>query len=154
MYAIVRTGGKQYKVHVGDLVRIEKIDKDLGSEFEITEILMVGGDKNFIGNPTLDKASVKAVVTRQARSPKIIVFKKKRRQGYRKMQGHRQSYTEVFIKEIVDPDGLSIKAKVKAQSSEKKKTQSKKVVKKIVSDKKVVAKKASSKKSSSSVKKV
>lgn len=105
MYAIIRTGGKQYKVQPGDIVQVEKIDKDLGSEFDLTDILLVGGDTVTIGKPTVQNAKVTVVITKQARAPKIIVFKKKRRQGYRKTQGHRQYFTELFIKAITSPDG-------------------------------------------------
>lgn len=105
MYAIIRTGGKQYRVEPGDTLKVEKLDKDLGEEFEMTEVLAVGGEKTYVGQPTLKDAKVVVVVTNQSRSPKVIVFKKKRRQGYRKMQGHRQFYTELFIKSIISPEG-------------------------------------------------
>ena len=105
MYAIIRTGGKQYRVKAGDVVRVEKLPKELGSEFDLDEILVVGGDKTYVGQPTVTDAKVRVVVTQQAKAPKIIIFKKKRRQGYRKMQGHRQLYTELFIKSITSPEG-------------------------------------------------
>jgi large subunit ribosomal protein L21 len=110
MYAIIRTGGKQYKVQPGEVVRVEKIEGELGSEFDLTDILVIGGDKTFVGAPTLDNAKVTAVVTNQAKAPKVLVFKKKRRQGYRRMQGHRQPYTEIFIKAITSPEGQTFKA--------------------------------------------
>ena len=105
MYAIIKTGGKQYKVQAGDVLQIEKVDQDLGSEFSIGEVLMIGGDKAHVGTPLVKNASVTAVVTKQARTKKVIVFKKKRRQGYRKFATHKQSFTEVFIKAITSPDG-------------------------------------------------
>lgn len=105
MYAIIRTGGKQYKVQPGDVLKVEKLNKELGDEFEVTEILAIGGDETIIGEPTVKDATVTVVVTKQERAPKVIVFKKKRRQGYRRMQGHRQLYTELFIKAITSPDG-------------------------------------------------
>ncbi len=105
MYAIIRAGGKQYKVQAGDTVRVEKIEKNLGEEFDVPEVLFVGGDKTYVGEPLLRDAKVTVVVTRQAKASKIIVFKKKRRQGYRKMQGHRQLFTELFIKSITSPEG-------------------------------------------------
>ena len=105
MYAIVRTGGKQYKVQPGDLVRVEKLEKDLGSEFDITEVLLVGGDKTYVGEPLVKNAKVSVVVTQQAKASKIVVFKKRRRQGYRRTQGHRQLFTELFVKAITSPDG-------------------------------------------------
>jgi large subunit ribosomal protein L21 len=114
MYAIIRAGGKQYKVQAGDTVRIEKIAKNLGETFNLTEVLMVGGDKTFAGSPLVANAKVTVVVTRQAKNPKVIVFKKKRRQGYRKMQGHRQLYTELFVQSITSPEGQSSQTDKKA----------------------------------------
>ncbi len=108
MYAIIRTGGKQYKVQPGDTVRVEKLQKNLGDKFDITEVLFVGGEKSFIGAPLVQNAKVSVVVTQQAKAPKIIVFKKKRRQGYRRMQGHRQLFTELFIASITSPEGTKL----------------------------------------------
>ena len=105
MYAIVRTGGKQYTVSPGDTVRVEKLEQDLGTEFDLSEVLLVGGEKTFVGQPLLSNAKVTVVVTRQARDAKIVVFKKRRRQGYRKTSGHRQHFTELFVKAIITPDG-------------------------------------------------
>ncbi len=109
MYAIIKTGGKQYKVQAGDVLQVEKVDHDLGAEFNIDEILMIGGDKSHIGTPTVKNATVTVVVTKQARTRKIIVFKKKRRQGYRKFGTHKQHFTELFIKSITSPDGQTSK---------------------------------------------
>lgn len=105
MYAIIKTGGKQYKVQAGDVLQIEKLDHDLGSEFTISEVLMVGGDKSHVGTPLVKNAKVTVVVTKQARTRKVIVFKKKRRQGYRKFGTHKQDFTEIFVKSITSPDG-------------------------------------------------
>lgn len=113
MYAIIRTGGKQYRVEAGKTVRVEKLDQKLGSEFDIPEVLFVGGETSHLGAPTVKNAKVSVVVTRQAKDSKILVFKKKRRQGYRRMQGHRQFFTELFVKSITAPDGKSIKAETK-----------------------------------------
>lgn len=115
MYAIIRTGGKQYRVQAGDTVRVEKLDGELGSEIDLQEILVVGGEKTFVGEPTVEGAIVKAVVTRQAKAPKVIVFKKKRRQGYRRMRGHRQMFTELFVKSITSPEGEVVAAEKSAQ---------------------------------------
>ncbi|MCO5112693.1 MAG: 50S ribosomal protein L21 [Bdellovibrionaceae bacterium] len=109
MYAIVRAGGKQYKVKAGDVFKVEKMDKEVGSEFDLTEVLFIGGEKVLVGVPNIENALVKVVVSKQAKAPKIVVLKKKRRQGYRKLQGHRQSFTELFVKEIAAP-GLTSKA--------------------------------------------
>jgi large subunit ribosomal protein L21 len=105
MYAIIKTGGKQYKVHAGDVLQIEKVEQDLGSEYTINDILLVGGDKTHVGAPVVKNASVTVVVTKQARTRKVIVFKKKRRQGYRKFGTHKQDFTEIFVKSITAPDG-------------------------------------------------
>lgn len=108
MYAIIRAGGKQYKVEAGDTVRVEKLEKNLGDVFDLPEVLMVGGDKTFVGKPLVQNAKVTVIVTRQAKAPKVIVFKKKRRQGYRRMQGHRQLFTELFVKSITSPEGQTV----------------------------------------------
>jgi len=105
MYAIIKTGGKQYKVQAGDVLQIEKLDQELGSEFTLDQVLMIGGDKAHVGTPTVKNAKVTAVVTKQARTKKVIVFKKKRRQGYRKFATHKQDFTEIFVKSITSPDG-------------------------------------------------
>jgi large subunit ribosomal protein L21 len=126
MYAIIRAGGKQYKVEAGDTVRVEKLEKNLGDQFDLAEVLMVGGDKAFVGSPLVQGAKVTAVVTRQAKAPKIIVFKKKRRQGYRRMQGHRQLFTELFIQSITTPEGTLFKTDKKAQVVDPAKTAARK----------------------------
>ena len=121
MYAILKSGGKQYRVKAGDSVKVEKMEQELGSEVSLDEVLLVGGEENFIGTPLVAKASVTAVVAKQGRKPKILVLKKKRRQGYRKMQGHRQDFTELFIKSIQAPNGDVSKAdkEAKVYSTEK-----------------------------------
>jgi large subunit ribosomal protein L21 len=110
MYAVIRTGGKQYKVQAGDILQVDKLDQDLGKEFNIGEVLMLGGDTAVIGAPLVKNASVTVVVTKQARTRKKIVFKKKRRQGYRLFATHKQDFTELFIKAITTPDGKVTKA--------------------------------------------
>ncbi len=109
MYAIIKTGGKQYKVQAGDVLQIEKVEQDLGAEFNITEVLMLGGDKAHVGVPLVKNALVTVVVTKQAKTRKVLVFKKKRRQGYRKFATHKQNFTEIFIKSITSPDGTTSK---------------------------------------------
>ncbi|AZZ38178.1 50S ribosomal protein L21 [Bdellovibrio sp. qaytius] len=113
MYAIIKTGGKQYKVQAGDVLQIDKIEQALGAEFTINEVLLVGGDKTHVGSPLVKNAGVTVVVTKQARTRKVIVFKKRRRQGYRKFGTHKQEFTELFIKAITSPDGQSSKAEGK-----------------------------------------
>ena len=102
MYAVVRSGGKQYRVSPGGSVRVEKLDGEVGSSVTLDEVLMIGGDGDLkIGTPTVDGASVSGTITAQGRGPKIRVFKMKRRKGYRRTQGHRQDYTEILV------DGIS-----------------------------------------------
>jgi large subunit ribosomal protein L21 len=105
MYAVIKTGGKQYTVKAGDVVQVEKLEQNLGSEFEISEVLVVGGDTTVIGQPLVKGAKVTVVVTKQGRDRKVIVFKKKRRHSFRKFKNHKQSFTELFVKSITSPDG-------------------------------------------------
>lgn len=115
MYAIIRTGGKQYRVEPGEYLRVEKFNGDLGAEMDLTDVLVVGGEKTFFGEPTLANAKVTVVITKQQKAPKVTVFKKKRRQGYRRMHGHRQFFTEIFIKSITTPEGETKAAAAVAQ---------------------------------------
>jgi large subunit ribosomal protein L21 len=101
MYAIVETGGKQYKVQEGDFLRVEKIDGEVGTTLELDRVLCVGGgDEVAIGRPFVDGATVKCEILAQDRARKILVFKKKRRKGYHKMRGHRQPYTALRVAAI------------------------------------------------------
>ncbi len=110
MYAIIRTGGKQFTVKPGDVVQVPKLAHDLGSEFEISEVLLVGGDSAIIGEPLVKGAAVTAVITKQGKTRKIDVFKKKRRTSYRNWNTHRQEFTEIFVKAITAPGGKVTKA--------------------------------------------
>ena len=101
MYAVIRTGGKQVRVEPGESVRVEKLAGDPGAEIQLGDVLLVGDDDSVtVGTPVVDGASVRGTITAQARHPKIRVFKMKRRKGYRRMQGHRQDYTEVQVDSI------------------------------------------------------
>jgi large subunit ribosomal protein L21 len=113
MYAIIKTGGKQYRAEAGKLLMVEKLDKNLGDQFDLSDVLMIGGDKPMIGNPLVKGAKVTVVVTQQDRGPKILILKKKRRKGYRKMNGHRQPFTQLFVVSI-SADGQTVKAETKA----------------------------------------
>jgi len=97
MYAVIQTGGKQYRVSEGDTIRVEKLDGDVGSEIELDRVLMVGGEDVKIGKPYVDGAKVKAKIKAQDRDKKIIVFKFKRRKNYKRKAGHRQPFTELEI---------------------------------------------------------
>ncbi len=96
-YAVIKTGGKQYRVSEGDRIRVEKLPGDVGAELTFDEILMVGGDKVAVGAPLVSGASVKAKIVAQDRAKKIIVFKYRRRKNYRRKTGHRQPFTELLI---------------------------------------------------------
>ncbi|MDJ0622073.1 MAG: 50S ribosomal protein L21 [Desulfocapsaceae bacterium] len=101
MYAIVRTGGKQYQVAQGDRLRVEKIVGEVGETIELNDVLMVvDGEAVSIGTPQLDSAVVKAKIAEQGKAKKISIFKKKRRKGYRLKKGHRQQFTALTIEEI------------------------------------------------------
>ncbi|OQY25680.1 MAG: 50S ribosomal protein L21 [Desulfobacteraceae bacterium 4572_35.2] len=97
MYAVIKTGGKQYKVSEGDTLKIEKIVGEVGETIELSEVLMVGGEEVQIGTPLLPGAKVTARIVEQGKDKKVIVFKSKRRQGYRKTYGHRQTITRLKI---------------------------------------------------------
>ncbi len=102
MYAVVKTGGKQYKVAAGEKLKIEQIAADVGQEIVFDQVLAVGqGDQLQIGAPVIAGASVKATVVAQGRHDKVRIFKMRRRKHYQKRQGHRQNYTEVEISSIV-----------------------------------------------------
>lgn len=105
MYAVIITGGKQYTVKPGDKIQVEKLDQKLGAEFDISEVLLVGGDATHMGQPLVKNAKVTCIVTKQAKTRKLIVFKKKRRHSFRKFKTHRQEFTEIFVKSITAPDG-------------------------------------------------
>ncbi len=98
MFAVIRTGGKQYKVANGDVIKVEKLAGEAGATITLDEVLMVSdGGKSTIGTPVVAGATVSAEVIAQDRGPKIIVFKKKRRQNYRRKNGHRQDLTVLKI---------------------------------------------------------
>jgi len=103
MYAVIKTGGKQYKVSTGGKLKVETLPVEVGGEVEITDVLMVAdGDDIKVGAPLVAGASVKATVLAHGRGDKILIFKMRRRKHYRKTQGHRQNYTEIRI------DGIDV----------------------------------------------
>ena len=111
MYALVRTGGKQYRVAKDDTILVERIAADEGAEVILDDIVMLGdGDKVTIGNPRVEGAAVSATVVSQTRGPKIIIFRRKRRKNHRRTQGHRQDLTLLKINAIAE-DGKSLKPK-------------------------------------------
>jgi large subunit ribosomal protein L21 len=104
MYAVIRTGGKQYRVASGQVIKIERLDGEVGATVAFDEVLMIGDDQNGgeprIGAPLVDGAQVTAEVLEQGKGPKVIVFKKKRRKNYRRRRGHRQLQTVLRIRDI------------------------------------------------------
>jgi large subunit ribosomal protein L21 len=102
MYAVIKTGGKQYRVNQGDTLKIETVAGDVGTTIVLDQVLMVGdGDKVSVGRPLLSGASVSATIVSTGRHDKVTIFKMRRRKHYQKHQGHRQNYTEIRI------DGIS-----------------------------------------------
>ena len=111
MYALVRTGGKQYRVAKDDTILVERIAADEGAEVILDDIVMLGdGDKVTIGTPRVEGAAVSATIVSQTRGPKIIIFRRKRRKNHRRTQGHRQDLTLLKINAIAE-DGKSLKPK-------------------------------------------
>ena len=101
MFAVIRTGGKQYKIQKDDIIKVETLAGEAGSKIDLDEVLFIGGEKTAtIGDPLVKGAKVVAEIVAQDRGPKIIIFKKKRRQNYRRKKGHRQNLTVLRIKEI------------------------------------------------------
>jgi large subunit ribosomal protein L21 len=162
MYAVIKTGGKQYKVAKNDVILVEKLPGEAGAAVELDEVLLVGDDKGqTVGAPLVDGAHVAATVLEQTRGEKIIVFKKKRRQNYRRKAGHRQDLTALRITDIVtggkkkaakaaEPKAEEKKAAPKADEkkaapkAEEKKTEAKTEAK--TAEKKAPAKKPAAKK--------
>lgn len=101
MFAVIKTGGKQYRVTVEDVLQIEKIEGKPGDIIEFGEVLLVGGDTTILGTPTVAGATVAGELLDQARGPKVIAFKKRRRKNSRRKRGHRQDLTVVRITEIL-----------------------------------------------------
>jgi len=97
MYAVIKTGGKQYKVSGGDLLKVEKLEGAVGDTIELNEVLMVGGEEVKIGTPLLPGAKVKAQIVEQGKDKKVLVFRSKRRKNFRKKNGHRQPITRLKI---------------------------------------------------------
>ena len=97
MYAVIKTGGKQYRVAQGDRLRVEKLPGDVGANVTFDEVLLIGGDKVSVGTPLVKGAKVTAEIVAQDRAKKVIIFKFRRRKNYRRKRGHRQPFTEIKI---------------------------------------------------------
>lgn len=108
MYAVIKTGGKQYRVAQGDILRVEKLDAEAGDVVTFDQVLMIGGEGDpLVGAPGVDGASVTAEVLDERKDKKVIIFKKRRRQNYRRKRGHRQWITVISIAEILKPGAKS-----------------------------------------------
>ena len=120
MYAIIRTGGKQYKVAKDDVISVEKLSGEAGATVELDEVLMIGeGAAAAVGNPLVPGAKVMAKVLEQTRADKILVFKKKRRKKYRRTQGHRQDITVLRVTELLPAGAKPAKAAPKEKAAPK-----------------------------------
>ena len=155
MFAIIKTGGKQYSVESGKVLKIEKIIGKKGETYTFDKVLLIGdSQKQTLGTPIIEGASVKATIIDQIRDKKIIVFKKKRRKNYRKTKGHRQYLTVLKIDKIFERGSKAVDKKKSQTKSDtttkkqenKKKQPAKKIVKKSTSPKKKTIKKKSVKK--------
>ncbi len=132
MFAVIKTGGKQYRVQEGDILQIEKLNKEEGQELAFNQVLLIEDEeKTLIGTPYIEKALIRAVVIENFKDKKIIVFKKKRRKQYRKTKGHRQELTKIKIEQIITGE----KEKEIEAEITKKKTTAKSPKKKIVAKK-------------------
>ncbi len=132
MYAVVKTGGKQYRVSKDDILRVERLDGEAGDIVTLADVLMIGDGGNVsLGEPTVSGASVAAEILEQTRGRKVIVFKKRRRQNYRRKKGHRQHLTVLRVTDILT-DGAKPKPAVKkaAKKAEPKKEEPKAEAKK------------------------
>ena len=102
MYAVIRTGGKQYRVTPGQTIRLESLPGDVGAKIELGDVLLVENEGNIqIGKPVVANAKIEATVLERDRAKKVLIFKKKRKKQYRRTQGHRQDYTTVRIENII-----------------------------------------------------
>lgn len=157
MYAIISTGGKQYRVSPGDILAVEKLSQELGARVNFDQVLLVGGkaeSEALVGLPFVAGASVEAEVVQETRGDKILIIKYRRRKGYRKTQGHRQNYTRLLITKLSDGKGtaLEIDAAKRAAAlmrasvpTAKKETKAPKAAKAAGTAKKAPAKKAAKK---------
>ena len=113
MYAVVMTGGKQYRVSAGDKIRVEKLNAEAGSTVSLDKVLVIGGEgETMVGAPYVEGASVEAEVVANGKADKVIIFKYKAKKDYRKKQGHRQPYTELMI------NGISVNGEAKSKAPE------------------------------------
>ncbi|RED45840.1 LSU ribosomal protein L21P [Aestuariispira insulae] len=149
MFAVIKTGGKQYRVAKDDVIKVEKLDAEAGAKITLDQVLLVGdADKQTVGAPVVEGAAVEAEVLDQTKDKKVLVFKKKRRHNYRRKRGHRQEITVLRVTDII-ASGAKKAAPKKAEAKEApaKKAAAKKATAKKATAKKAAAKKAAAKKS-------
>jgi len=152
MFAVIKTGAKQYKVAVGDVIKVEKLDGEAGTEISLDTVLMVGDEKGVkVGTPAVSGIIVTAEILEQARAAKVIVFKKKRRQGYRRKAGHRQEQTVLRVIGIgknapKKAAPKKVATKIVELKAEEKEAPAKKAPTKKVAPKKAAVKKPAAKK--------
>jgi large subunit ribosomal protein L21 len=120
MFAVIKTGGKQYRVAADDVLKVDKLEGAPGDVVAFSEVLVVGGDNTLLGTPTVSGATVAAEVVEHARGPKVIAFKKRRRKNSRRKRGHRQEFTVVRITEILT-DGQKPSQSAKPKAARRKK---------------------------------
>ena len=116
-YAIIETGGKQYRVHPGQTIDVELLSADPGSTVELDRVLMIGGDKVVVGTPTVADARVVADVVEHGRGEKIVVFKYKPKNRYQRKTGHRQSYTRLAIRDVVTGEATTLRTRRRARGA-------------------------------------
>lgn len=145
MYAVIKTGGKQYRVQEGDLLRIEKLEAEVGKKVTFDDVLMFGEGAEIKVGTDAEKAKVSAVVTDAGRGQKIVVFKKRRRKNYRLTKGHRQDYTQVRITEVAATGGAAKKAAPKAAVQSEAKAEAKPAAKPAAKKAEAAPKKAAAK---------
>jgi large subunit ribosomal protein L21 len=151
MYAVVKTGGKQYRVAKDDTILVEKLEANEGAQVTLDQVMMLGdGDTVTVGRPTVANATVEAQVVSQTRGPKILIFRRKRRKNHRRLQGHRQDLTLLKITDISTSGKPAAKAASKkapaAKAASKKAPAAKKAVEKKTAPKAAAAKKPAAKK--------
>lgn len=103
MYAVIQTGGKQYRVQEGDILRVEKLDAEVGNKVNFDQVLMIGDDGDVKAGKDAEKFEVSGVITEQGKGKKIVIFKRRRRKNFRRTKGHRQMFTAVRIEKISKP---------------------------------------------------
>tara|TARA_B110000977_G_scaffold186204_1_gene251856 strand:- start:3372 stop:3821 length:450 start_codon:yes stop_codon:yes gene_type:complete len=147
MYAVVKTGGKQYRVAKDDTILVEKLEADEGAQITLDQVMMLGDSETVtVGRPTVANASVEAQVVSQTRGPKILVFRMKRRKNHRRLQGHRQDLTLLKITNISTSGKPAAKAAAKKLPAAKKEAATKEAAPKAAAAKKSSAKKTAAKK--------